>query len=839
MLRRFFQGSIRKKLMLIILFAAVPAFLILFISAIEKRNEALKEAEKNISQLVDHFAEDQRRITASIRQLLQTLTMLPDVKQRNIPICTELFASILRANPIYANINLLDMEGNALASALPFKPVNFGDRKHVQETMVTRDFSAGEFMIGRTVSEPIFSFAQPVLNDAGSMVGVIILAIRLNYYGKLFDQADFPQGSFFSIADHRGIRLFRHPQNPSVPLGDSVSEKLYRNDTGALYNSGSEPQRRLITLVNKDGIRRVVATRQVRLDSGGEPYMYMFAGIPHDEVLANAGRIFLRDLVFMAVAVLLAMATVWFMGDKTIGRHLEQLAAAAERFGRGDFSARLDIPMTDGETGAVAAAFTRMGHEIATRDAQRDLAMEALRKSEERFHSLFRNMKEGVALHSLVRDESGRAINYRIVDVNPSYTRILGMEKEVVAGRLATQAYGVSEPPFLAAYTEAVAKGEPIAFDAGFAPMGKHFHVSATPWGEDGFATIFSDITDQVNLLRALRGSEERFRLLVEQAPEAIIVSEAEDESPVIVNANAEKLFGCSREELLALGHRRFYQEVQPDGRPMGETIGEYRKRALAGEEVVFERAIRNAQGKRMLCEVRLVLFPAPDRKLVRASWIDITARKQAEESLQRSLEEKTVLLKEVHHRVKNNLQILMSLINLQADTLSNKSEVEAFQMMQNRVRSISLVHERLYRSSNFGAVGMKGYLEDLLDQIGASYQETARGVRTMLEAEDVSLGVDKAIPLGLLVTELITNAYKHAFKHEAQGELKVFLRKNGETCLLRVEDNGPGLPGSFEGGESATLGMQLVKALESQLRGRLLVGQGPGARFELEFPLS
>jgi two-component system, sensor histidine kinase PdtaS len=271
----------------------------------------------------------------------------------------------------------------------------------------------------------------------------------------------------------------------------------------------------------------------------------------------------------------------------------------------------------------------------------------------------------------------------------------------------------------------------------------------------------------------------------------------------------------------------------------MGETIREYRGRALAGEAVVFERAIRNAHGKQMLCEVRLVLFPAPDRKLVRASWIDVTARKQAEERLQRSLEEKTVLLKEVHHRVKNNLQILMSLINLQADTLSNKYEIDAFQMMQNRVRSISLVHERLYRSSDLGAVGMKGYLEDLLDQIGASYQETSRRVRTVLEAEDVLLGVDRAIPLGLLVTELITNAFKHAFNQGEPGELKVSLRKTGETCLLAVEDNGPGLPRGLKSDVSATLGMQLVKALENQLQGRLRVCQGPGARFELEFPLS
>lgn len=754
MLLRLFQGSIRKKLMLIILCASVPAFLILFFSAMEKRDEALKEAEKSISLLVAHFAEDQIRITASTRQVLRTLAMLPDVKRRNIPVCNELFASVLRANPLYANIHLLDMEGNAVASGLPFRPANLADRKQFQDALATKDFSAGEYIIGRTIAEPIFPFASPVLDDNGTVAGVITLGIKLNFYGQLFDRADFPPGSFFAIADHQGIRLFRHPRNDDAgPLGAPVSEELYRSATEKLFASTTEEQPRLVTLANKDGVIRVVATRQVRLDSGGEAYMHMFAGIPQETVLENAGRIILRDLCFMAAAVLLAMATVWFMGDTTVGKNLERLALAAERFGRGDFSARLDIPLSDGETGAVAAAFTRMGEEIATRNAARDQAMEALRKSEERFHSLFRNMQEGVALHIMVRDGLGEAVNYRIVDINPGYTRILGMEKEAVAGRLATQAYGVQEPPYLSAYAQAVAKGEPSSFDTCFTPMGRHFHVSVAPWGEDGFATIFSDITDQVNLENALRDSEERFRLLVEQAPEAIIVSEG-DGSPVIVNTNAEKLFGCSREELLTLGHRRFYLENQPDGRPLAETIKENHKRALTGEAVVFERAICNGAGKDVLCEVRLVLFPGPDRNLIRASWIDVTDRKRAEKRLQRSLEEKTVLLKEVHHRVKNNLQILMSLINLQAETLSNKYEIDAFQVMQNRVRSISLVHERLYRSADFGAVGMKGYLEDLLDQIGSSYHETSRRVRTILDVENVHLGVDRAIPLGLLVTE-------------------------------------------------------------------------------------
>lgn len=216
----------------------------------------------------------------------------------------------------------------------------------------------------------------------------------------------------------------------------------------------------------------------------------------------------------------------------------------------------------------------------------------------------------------------------------------------------------------------------------------------------------------------------------------------------------------------------------------------------------------------------------------------NITGRKRDEEALKRSLKEKTALLQEVHHRVKNNLQVLTSLMNLQIDSLGDQRDVEAFRQMQHRVRSIALAHERLYLMPDLSAVDMRDYLGSMVGEIAASYSPHCPGEDVSVTCEAVRLGVDKAIPLGLLLTELVVNAFQHALCKGLASRLRVSLRALGQTALAVVEDNGPGLPKDFDIVSATTLGMRLCKALEGQLRGELTARSGPGARFELSFPL-
>ena len=210
-----------------------------------------------------------------------------------------------------------------------------------------------------------------------------------------------------------------------------------------------------------------------------------------------------------------------------------------------------------------------------------------------------------------------------------------------------------------------------------------------------------------------------------------------------------------------------------------------------------------------------------------------------AEETIRASLAEKEMLLREIHHRVKNNMQVVMSLISLQ-QAEAGTGGADAMRRMHARVRAMALVHERLYMSKNLGEVEMRDYLPALVQQIAASYRAEAGNVEVATEAEPMLFPLDRAIPFGLLVNELVTNALKHAFETSGRGRVRVRLARQGGQAELLVEDDGKGLPEGFDARGVKSLGMQLVLGLVSQLGGRLDIGErgGSGASFRVFFPL-
>jgi PAS domain S-box-containing protein len=217
----------------------------------------------------------------------------------------------------------------------------------------------------------------------------------------------------------------------------------------------------------------------------------------------------------------------------------------------------------------------------------------------------------------------------------------------------------------------------------------------------------------------------------------------------------------------------------------------------------------------------------------------DVTEVKRAEEQILAALEEKTVLLKEVHHRVKNNLQIISSLLYLQESHLEGEGAREALQDSRNQVLSMALVHEDLYRSKDFSTIDFAGYLRRLVGRLLGAYR--AEGISFILEVDGAFfLAVHQAIPCGLIVNELCTNVIRHAFpagSGSGRREMRVGLSRTGqERVILRVEDNGVGVAMDPEGAK--TLGMQIVSSLVHQLDGKLRVTPGnPGTRVEIDFP--
>jgi two-component sensor histidine kinase len=215
----------------------------------------------------------------------------------------------------------------------------------------------------------------------------------------------------------------------------------------------------------------------------------------------------------------------------------------------------------------------------------------------------------------------------------------------------------------------------------------------------------------------------------------------------------------------------------------------------------------------------------------------DIARRKRAEEQLQASLQEKEALLKEVHHRVKNNLQLISSLLSLQAARIAEPAVAELFAESQNRVHSMALVHENLYRAGNFARISMATHIQNLCAHLSGAYGVQSRRLELAIRIGDVELDLDRAVTCGLIVNELVSNALKHAFPDGRAGRVCVELQPYGDKQqLLVVGDNGIGLPADLDYHRAESLGLQLVDKLTQQLHGTIAVNRAGGTTFTITY---
>jgi len=215
----------------------------------------------------------------------------------------------------------------------------------------------------------------------------------------------------------------------------------------------------------------------------------------------------------------------------------------------------------------------------------------------------------------------------------------------------------------------------------------------------------------------------------------------------------------------------------------------------------------------------------------------DITERKMAEEQLRGSLKEKETLLKEIHHRVKNNLQVVSSMLHLQSARVTDKDILMAFKESQSRVDTMALIHEKLYETKNLTVIPMSSYINDLITNLYISFGVDAEKIKAVLKISDVNLNVSTAIPCGLIINELVTNCLKHAFPGDRKGEIVLSLQPlDGGGYELIVSDNGIGFPEQIDFRNTETLGLKLVISLTSQLDGEVELNRTGGSTVTIRF---
>ena len=214
----------------------------------------------------------------------------------------------------------------------------------------------------------------------------------------------------------------------------------------------------------------------------------------------------------------------------------------------------------------------------------------------------------------------------------------------------------------------------------------------------------------------------------------------------------------------------------------------------------------------------------------------DITELKNVENQLKSSLEEKEVLLREIHHRVKNNMQIISSLLNLQSRHLNDEKTVNVLKESRNRVRSMAMVHEELYRSHDLSKIDFADYIQRLLSGLFSSYGVDYDFIKSEINVEDILLTIDIAVPCGLVINELISNSLKHAFVQGQKGKISLKFHSDCEKYILTVADDGIGIPENIDLENTKTLGLQLVNTLVKQLSGNITIYKDTGTLFKIVF---
>lgn len=341
------------------------------------------------------------------------------------------------------------------------------------------------------------------------------------------------------------------------------------------------------------------------------------------------------------------------------------------------------------------------------------------------------------------------------------------------------------------------------------------------------------DITDRKRSEAALRESEELHRSLIDKAFDGIYL--IRDRRFVYVNPRFTEITGYGLEDvssadfdmgILVTPQSRGVFEERYQARLRGETIPDQ-----------YQFQIQSKDGRIKELELSTVSLGSQSHVVVLGIMRDITERKRDEQKLRDALQEKDVMLREIHHRVKNNMQVISSLLRLQARVIPDPAIQSALNASQERIRSMALIHEKLYKSENLSRINFGDYIRDLVNRLLFMAGGTAASVDFEIDADDVELDINQAIPCGLIVNEIVSNSLKHAFPDGRSGTVRVEMRKEEPSRLkLMIRDDGIGLPESLDIRNPSTLGLQIVSDLVGQLDGTMDVERREGTAFTIQF---
>ncbi|MEG4531291.1 PAS domain S-box protein [Microcoleus sp. D2_18a_D3] len=460
----------------------------------------------------------------------------------------------------------------------------------------------------------------------------------------------------------------------------------------------------------------------------------------------------------------------------------------------------------------------------------------ALKESEERFRQLAENIESVFWMVNVQRQE--------IIYISPGYEKIWGRScADLYAnGRFfADSLHPEDRKRVIANLTRQIESEDEIEYRI-VRPDGKirwirdrAFPIRNQSGKVYRIVGIAVDITARKHAEKTIRESEERFRQLAENIQDSVWLMSAEFTDLLYLSPAYEQIWGRSREELYA-DPLKMMEWVHPEDKHLLE---EAMGRVLQGESTNTEYRIFLPDGTiRWVCDRA---FPIYDEsgKIYRIAGIceDISDRKLTEARIQAALREKEVLIKEIHHRVKNNMQVISSLLQLQAQYIEDEPTLALFEESQTRIHSMALIHEQLYQSEHLDRIALPPYVENLVANLYQSFGCGNTAIQFNLNLDPIYLNIETAIPCGLIINEVVSNSLKYAFTQSAKGEINIeFNELTSQELQLIIQDNGSGFPPGFDVENAETLGLRLVRMLSSQLDASIAIDSQCGTCYTLIF---
>ena len=475
-------------------------------------------------------------------------------------------------------------------------------------------------------------------------------------------------------------------------------------------------------------------------------------------------------------------------------------------------------------------SISKLNTELIRTMSERNRTEVALRESEEKFRTLFESASDAL----VIIDTQGK-----IIDANRTAYERLGYTKEEILSMPITELNTEEFSGFVPERIESLLQDGHHVFESAHrrkdgSAMPVEANIKLMDFGgKKVFFSVTRDITERKQVEAVRKESQERLLTVLNSMDAIVYVSDIKTYELLFVNNYVKDLFGdivgqtcwktlqvgqsgpcafCTNDKLLDAA-----------GKPKGIYQWEFQNTVNGNWYDMRDRALTWIDGRIVRMEIAT----------------DITERKKAEEQIKQSLREKEALLREIHHRVKNNLAVISSLLGLQAESVTDESLRRSLQETQQRMKSMALVHEHLYQKKDFSRINYKDFIIDVIKELESIYHKPNGTIEIKFNIEDLTLDIDAAIPCSLIINELVTNAYKYAFPDNRSGELGISFAKEDDAYILTIKDNGIGLPEDVDYRNSNTLGLQIVNVLCKQLRGTLQMRVDRGTEAVITFRAS